>query len=93
MKKKNLKVILFLFIPLLVLLVISLMNMHKAGILLSVYKNYFFKQTLWFSLGFIILIIICIIYGGICIAWVLTHFPGIVGDQGHVCDLAQTFFN
>lgn len=61
MKKKNLKVILFLFIPLLVLLVISLMNMHKAGILLSVYKNYFFKQTLWFSLGFIILIIICII--------------------------------
>ncbi|MCI8620687.1 MAG: hypothetical protein HFJ50_02450 [Clostridia bacterium] len=40
-----------------------------------------------------LLIIICIIYGGICIAWVLTHFPGIVGDQGHVCDLAQTFFN
>lgn len=58
MKKKKITTFIFLFIPLFILLIISLMNMKKAGLLLSIYKNYFFKQTLWFLLGFLVLIII-----------------------------------
>lgn len=34
-----------------------------------------------------------IMYVGFCITWVIVVRPYIIGDQGHVCDLAQTFFN
>ena len=37
--------------------------------------------------------IFLIIYIGFCITWVIAIRPSIIGDQGHVCDLAQTFFN
>ncbi len=58
MKKKNLINNLVLFIPILILMVISILNMLKIGNVLSIYKNYAFKQTLWFCLGFIIMAII-----------------------------------
>ncbi len=58
MKKRNLINNLILFIPLLVLLSISLLNMFKIGKTLDIYKNYFIKQALWFLLGFFIMIVI-----------------------------------
>ena len=57
MKKKKILNYLWLYIPLLILIIISLINMKIAGNLQSIYKNYFFKQSIWFLLGFIILII------------------------------------
>lgn len=41
----------------------------------------------------ILFIIFAIIYAVFCISWVIAVRPYIIGDQGHVCDLAQTFFN
>ena len=61
MKKKNVVNSLFLFIPLFILLSLSLVNMYIAGTTLSLYKNYCLKQTIWFLLGFIILFIITIL--------------------------------
>lgn len=58
MKKKNLLNNLIVFIPILVLMVLSLLNMKMIGNVLSMYKNYFFKQLVWFILGFGVLIII-----------------------------------
>ncbi|MBE6154285.1 MAG: hypothetical protein E7163_01745 [Firmicutes bacterium] len=55
MKKKNIINNLLLFIPIFILISISLYNMYKVGIHFSIYKNYFFKQSLWFIIGFIIL--------------------------------------
>ena len=57
MKKKKILNYLWLFIPLLVLIIISLINMKIAGNFQSMYKNYFFKQSIWFLIGFIILIL------------------------------------
>lgn len=57
MKKKKLINYLWLFIPLLILIIISLINMKIAGNLQSIYKSYFLKQSIWFLIGFIILII------------------------------------
>lgn len=48
---------LFLFIPLLILNVISLFNMVNAKLISSVYDNAFFKQILWFVLGYFIIFI------------------------------------
>jgi len=55
MKKKKMLKNLFLFVPLFILLIISLMNMKIAGTLQSMYRTYFFKQALWFLIGFVIL--------------------------------------
>lgn len=41
----------------------------------------------------VIFIIFAILYAVFCITWVIAVRPYIIGDQGHVCDLAQTFFN
>ncbi len=61
MKRKKLINSLFLFIPLFILLTFSLLNMYKASKLLNMFKFYFIKQTIWFIIGFILLIIISII--------------------------------
>lgn len=61
MKKKKILDNLWLFIPIIVLIIISLLNMYKVGTDASMYANYFKKQTLWFSLGFIALTIILLI--------------------------------
>lgn len=57
MKKKKILNYLWLFIPLFILMIISLINMKIAGSLQSMYKSYFIKQSIWFLIGFIILII------------------------------------
>lgn len=57
MKKKKILNYLWLFIPLFILIIISLINMKIAGSLQSMYKSYFIKQSIWFLIGFIILII------------------------------------
>lgn len=57
MKKKKLINYLWLFIPLLILIIISLINMKIAGNFQSMYKNYFLKQSIWFLIGFIALIV------------------------------------
>jgi len=48
-KKYNL----FLFIPLLILNIISLFNMFNAKLISSSYDNAFIKQLIWFSLGYL----------------------------------------
>ena len=58
MKKKKILDKLILFGPILVLLVISLVNMYIVSKNMVGYENYFFKQTLWFGLGFVVLIFI-----------------------------------
>jgi len=58
MKKKKLINYLWLFIPLFILIIISLINMKIAGNTGNVYKSYFLKQSIWFLLGFIVLIIL-----------------------------------
>ena len=61
MKKKKILDNLVLFIPLIILIIISLFNMYKVGVTDNLYKNYFFKQALWFLIGFIIMGIIILI--------------------------------
>lgn len=61
MKKKKIFQNLCLWLPLFILISISLLNMLKIGNKMSLYKNYFFKQTLWFIMGFFILIVIHLI--------------------------------
>ncbi len=58
MKKKKIMNYLLLFMPLVLLMIISLLNMYKASISMNTYKNYMFKQALWFALGFLIIFII-----------------------------------
>lgn len=58
MKTKKITKNLLLFIPLFILIIISLCNMYKAGIEYSNYNNYFIKQSIWFLCGFFILIIV-----------------------------------
>lgn len=57
MKKKKILNYLWLFIPLFILIIISLINMKIAGNLQNIYKSYFIKQSIWFLIGFFILII------------------------------------
>jgi len=54
MKTKKRLEKLFLWIPLFILITISLLNMRG-------YQNYLFKQTLWFTVGFFILVLIHIL--------------------------------
>ena len=56
--KKIIKNNLFLFIPLLILNVISLLNMVNAKLINSSYNLAFYKQLLWIILGYIIIFII-----------------------------------
>lgn len=59
---KNMKIIkkynLLLFIPLLILNLISLFNMVNAKLISSTYDNAFFKQLIWFSLGYLSIFIL-----------------------------------
>ena len=61
MKKKKILDKFILFVPILILLTISLLNMYYVSKNMSGYENYFFKQTLWFCLGFVVLIFFFII--------------------------------
>ena len=61
MKKKKLINYLILFIPIIILIIISLLNMYKIGINNNSYKSYLLKQSMWFSIGFIVMIIIMFI--------------------------------
>ena len=61
MKKKYLWDKLFIFIPIIILIGISLLNMYFIHQEMDVYQSYFFKQTLWFCLGFLLLIILLFI--------------------------------
>ena len=54
LKHKNL----LLFIPLLILNIISLFNMLNAKLISPVYQNAFYKQLIWFILGYFIIFII-----------------------------------
>ena len=49
---------LLLFVPLLILNIISLFNMVNAKYINLVYENAFIKQLIWFSLGYLIIIIL-----------------------------------
>ena len=53
LKKENL----ILFIPLLILTIISLFNMVNAKLLNPIYNNIWQKQLIWFILGFLLIII------------------------------------
>lgn len=57
MKKKYMNN-LFLFIPLLILNVISLLNMVNAKLINETYNYAFYKQLLWIIMGYIIIIIL-----------------------------------
>lgn len=61
MKKKKIINNIIIFIPIFILLSLSLMNMYKISHTLSIYKSYFLKQALWFLLGFFIMFVILII--------------------------------
>ncbi len=60
MKKKIIGRMLILMIPILILITVSLLNMLQVSKMVG-YENYFFKQTLWFVLGFFVLIIFFIV--------------------------------
>ena len=59
MKKKIVGDRLLFFIPILILIVISLFNMYYVS-MMDGYENYLFKQALWFVLGFVVLILFSI---------------------------------
>ena len=61
MKKKKLINYLILFIPIIILIIMSLLNMYKIGINNNSYKSYLLKQSIWFSIGFIVMLIIMFI--------------------------------
>lgn len=48
---------LLFYIPLSIIMIISLLNMYNAKYLSSLYTNHLVKQIIWFSLGIIILLI------------------------------------
>lgn len=58
MKKKTMLNNLWLIVPILVLISLSLLNMYKVGSQIEIYNSYLKKQTIWFCLGFVVLIII-----------------------------------
>lgn len=57
MKKGN-KSILILFIPLIILMIISFLNMQNSSLLSSIYKYNLKKQIIWYILGFLFLFIV-----------------------------------
>lgn len=61
MKKKKIIQNLCLYFPLFILIIISLINMKSLGQILNLYENYFFKQALWFGIGFFLLFVFKII--------------------------------
>lgn len=56
--KRKLKYNYLLFIPLLILNIISLLNMINAKLISSSYNRAFFKQLIWFILGYLLIYII-----------------------------------
>lgn len=58
MKKKKVIQNLCLYIPLFILIAISLIDMKSLSKLMDAYQNYFWKQALWFFIGFLLLFII-----------------------------------
>ncbi len=61
MKTKKLKKELIIGIPLLILIIISLLNMQMVGKFSKMYQSYFLKQTIWFILGILSMLLIMII--------------------------------
>lgn len=61
MKKKRLINNFILFIPILILLTISLINMKMISNMGGLYKSYFSKQCLWVGLGIIVMVIIVLL--------------------------------
>lgn len=57
MKRRN-KNILILFIPLIIIMIISFFNMQNATLLSSLYKSTLKKQIIWYIIGFSLLFII-----------------------------------
>lgn len=57
MKSKYLK-ILPIIIPLLIINIISLLNMLNAKLISNIYNNAFYKQLIWFIIGYFIIIIV-----------------------------------
>lgn len=57
MKKKKITKNLFLYIPLIIIMIISFFNMYNAKFLSSSYNNHLIKQILWYFIGFLILFI------------------------------------
>ena len=49
---------LLLFIPLLIIMIISFMDMQNAKLLSSLYENNLIKQIIWYAVGFITIFII-----------------------------------
>lgn len=56
--KKILNNKLFLYIPLLIIMIISFLNMQNAKLLSSLYQNNLIKQIIWYVIGFAIIFII-----------------------------------
>ena len=56
MKRKYLENII-LFIPLIILNIISLLNMVNSKLISDIYHNAFYKQLIWFMIGYLIIII------------------------------------
>lgn len=57
MKKNNIHH-LILIIPLLIINIISLFNMFNAKLISTTYQNVFYKQLIWFIIGYLLIIII-----------------------------------
>jgi len=58
MKKKFEWKQLYIFIPLIIIMIISFFNMFNARLLSSDYNNHLLKQMIWYALGFLIIFII-----------------------------------
>lgn len=58
MKKKINWKNLYIFIPLLIIMIISFLNMYNAKLLSVDYNNHLIKQIIWYILGFLIVLII-----------------------------------
>lgn len=61
MKKKMFNKVIIYLIPIFILATISLLNLYYAPNISSLYNNFFSKQVIWYSLGFIIFIAILLI--------------------------------
>ena len=58
MKRLKLKKYLKYFIPLIILMIISFLNMYNSRFILSSYNTYLLKQVIYYILGFILLFIV-----------------------------------
>ncbi len=57
MKKEKIKTFLFLIIPMLILLTMSILLMYHAQFITNIYKDHFLKQSIWIAIGFLILLL------------------------------------